>query len=64
MGPAVIRVIHRILDPGHRLEPVETCLDRGGHGPEMDGDVLGLGEHLPLGVEYRCRAICPLLDVR
>jgi hypothetical protein len=37
--------------------------DRLGHGPEMDRDVLGLRDHLPVGVEQGGRAVAPLLDV-
>ena len=37
--------------------------DRGGHRAEVDGDVLGLGDHPAAGVEDRRRAVAPLLDV-
>ena len=38
--------------------------DRLGHRAEVDGDVLGLGDHAAPGVEERGRAVAPLLDVR
>ena len=37
--------------------------DRLGHRAEVDGDVLGLGDHRALGVEQRGRAVAALLDV-
>jgi hypothetical protein len=36
---------------------------RLGHRAEVDGDVLGLGDHRALGVEQRGRAVAALLDV-
>ena len=38
--------------------------DGVGHRAEMDGDVLGLGDHAAAPVEERGRAVAPLLDVR
>ena len=43
------------------------AVEHGGHGcghrPEVDGDVLGLHDHLAPGGEQRRRGIAPLLDV-
>ena len=51
------------LDAGHRLETGQAGRHRFRHRPEMDRDVLGLGQHCPPGGEQGSRAICPLLDV-
>ena len=37
--------------------------DRVGHRSQMDGKVLGLGDHPPAGIEDGGRAVAPLLDV-
>ena len=65
MGAALIGVIHGVLDPGLDLvaKPTNHSLNRRGHRPEVDRDVLGLGEHFAGGVERRGRAIGPLFDV-
>ena len=38
--------------------------DGGGHGAEMDGDVLGLRDHATALVEERGGTVTPFLDVR
>ena len=43
---------------------VEDRADRGGHRPEVHRDVLGLHDHLAMGVEQGGRRVASLLDVR
>jgi hypothetical protein len=43
-----------VVDGENVARPGVTAHDRSdrlGHGAEVDGDVLGLGYHVPLGVE-------------
>ncbi len=51
-----------------RSHPVAQRVDggphRSRHRPQMDRDVLRLGQQLPLGGEQRRRTVGPLLDVR
>src|SRR5690606_6628897 len=57
------RVVDGVLDAGLGLEPFEDRSHGSGHRPQMDGDVLGLGEHLTGRGEDRRRAVGALFDV-
>ena len=63
MRPARVRVVY-----GEDVARLRVAAHYGsnglGHRPEVDGDVLGLGDHQALLVEERRRAVAPLLDVR
>ena len=47
-----------------RVALAEHRGDRGGHRAEVHRDVLGLHDHLPVGVEQAGRGVVSLLDVR
>ena len=63
VGAAGERVVEDPGDPGGVL-CVEHRGDRGGHRAEVHGDVLGLHDHLAVGVEQRGGGVAALLDVR
>ena len=63
MGATKERVIDRVLDTRDWLESGQAGRHRFGHRPEMNGDVLCLGQHLAVGGEHGGRAVGPLLDV-
>ena len=60
---ARVRVVQNV-DVVARGVPRRHRCDRVGHRAEVDGDVLGLRDHPPVGREERRRAVAPLLDVR
>ena len=59
-------VVHRVLHA--RLDATSKALEdrshRRRHRAKMNGDVLGLGQHLARRDEHSRRAVSPLLDVR
>ncbi len=54
-----------VEDPGHArgVLVLEHRRNGGGHRAEVHGDVLGLHDHLPVGVEQGGRGVAALLDV-
>ncbi len=46
------------------LRLLQSPLDRHGHGAQVHGDVVALGQHPPRNVEDRSRKIAALFDVR
>ena len=64
MGSPLEWVVHRILHARLGIEAVDHGPNGGRHGSEMNGDVLGLGEHVPFGREHRGGAVRSFLDVR
>ena len=65
VGAAVVGIVDRVLgvELQHLAEGVDNSLHRGGHGAEMHGYVLGLGQQLAVRHEHRGREVGPLLDV-
>ena len=51
-------------DDAELAERFERRLDTARHRSQMDGDVLGLRDHLSVAVEDRGRAVDAFLDVR
>ena len=62
VGAAGERVVEHPRRPGG-VVLADHRRDRGGHRAEVDRDVLGLHDHLALGVEQRARGVAALLDV-
>ena len=56
-----------VVDHADARPAAASSSRHGGHGvghrAQMHGDVLGLRDHPPAGVEHRRRAVAPLLDV-
>ena len=63
MGATEERVIDRVLDTWDWFESGQARRHRFGHRPEMNGDVLCLGQHLAFGGEHGSRTVGPLFDV-
>ena len=60
-----VRIVDADLHVGLELaERLERRLDTARHRSQMDGDVLGLRDHLSVAVEDRGRAVDAFLDVR
>ena len=63
MGAASVRVVQQNGIAGLHLDLLNSGLNRKGHRPQMNGDVSGLSNHVPLLIEDRAREIAPLFDI-
>ena len=63
VGAAAVGIVEDHHIPGVEGQMVDGLLDGERHGAEMDGDMGGLGDHIPVGVEQGAGEIPPFLDI-
>jgi hypothetical protein len=63
VGPAAERVVKEDGIAGFKVDSLNGALDRKRHGPEMDGQVIPLGNGASIPIEHGAGEILPLLDI-